>query len=135
MAGITLTLTIGDGDRAEELFVSRKPWLHPLFDLSGYLGSCPYSPSELVLYDTVTGRASALLVACIGIKTLVTGVISAGGEEICALYGITYRARKHIPAIGCATETLLSDEYDCQRAYRVLRTRAAGAAAQESRGE
>ena len=96
VAGITLTLTIGDGDRAEELFVSRKPWLHPLFDLSGYLGGCPYSPSELVLYDTVTGRASALLVACIGIKTLVTGVISAGGEEICALYGITYRAREHI---------------------------------------
>ncbi|MBD3289759.1 hypothetical protein GF337_13210, partial [candidate division KSB1 bacterium] len=43
------------------IFQSDKKWLYPLFDFENFLiENNSYSPSELMVYDKIVGRAAAL---------------------------------------------------------------------------
>lgn len=102
------------------LFKSTKRWLHPLFDLETYL--CDYSGDHkrLLLYDAVTGIASAFLVARLRIPLLITAVCSKRALPIITRYRIQLRAQTFIERISCQTEQLLSDARTIARAFSTI---------------
>lgn len=80
------------------------------------------------MYDKVTGRASALLLAYGGAKSLHTGMLSQEAVPILEKYHITYTYDKQVPYIlnrsktgSCPMETLVRNLDDAQTAYPVLK--------------
>ena len=50
----------------EVLFESDRRWLHPLFDLEGYLAQHPLDLSGAEIRDKVVGKAAAMLIVRLG---------------------------------------------------------------------
>lgn len=80
------------------------------------------------MYDKVTGRASALLLAYGGAKSLHTGMLSQEAVPILEKYHISYTYDKQVPYIlnrsktgSCPMESLARHLNDAQTAYPVLK--------------
>jgi len=106
------------------VFVSDGRWLHPLFDLEEFLKGSGYPPEELSASDRIVGKAAALLLARMGIRTLHAGILSRLGEGVLKQRKVAYRFDSRVDRIDCATEQLLSDIDDLEIAYRLLVDRA-----------
>lgn len=82
------------------------------------------------MYDKVTGRASALLLAYGGAKSLHTGMLSKEAIEILNKYHISYTADKEVDYIlnrsktgSCPMETAARPLTDAQEAFGILKAR------------
>ena len=115
-----LALTTRYHPHARPLFQCDERWLYPLLKLGDYLCRCPYAPSELHIYDPVSGRAAALLVAFFGIQSLSTDILSCMAIEIYERYGIRYRAKQIVPAINCKSERMMARVSHVDVAYTII---------------
>jgi len=106
------------------VFASDGRWLHPLFELEVFLAGSEYSPSELLASDRIVGKAAALLIARMGLRTVRAGIMSRLAERVMLQQGIVYRFDTRVDRIDCATEELLSDIDDLETAHRLLAQRA-----------
>ncbi len=80
------------------------------------------------MYDKVTGRASALLLAYGGAKSLHTGMLSKEAIPILTKYHISYSADKEVDYIlnrsktgSCPMETAARPLEDAQQAFPILK--------------
>lgn len=105
------------------MFSSQKVWLHPLFDLEGYLSESDCDPSSVVLSDRIIGRAAAFLLVRMGIRQLRTQVISRLAIPVLEAHGVEYRCDEIIERIACATESELVEVKDGELAYAMIRGR------------
>lgn len=120
-------LTLGLYAGAELVFSSDKHWLHPLFDLEGFLPRSGRDPARTRLVDRITGRAAAFLVVRLGIRDLRTGLLSRRAVPVLERYGVRYRSLELVDRVLCATEDLLADIQDPEAAWSLLQERRARA--------
>jgi hypothetical protein len=130
------SLLIRAESSGETVFVSGGRWLHPLLDCieaieTGELsGETITSDGGICIYDRVSGKAAALLVARIAelISPAPVSLHSALASEPALGYlsatGISVRADEVIPRIACATEKDYLLEENPSRAELSLRRRA-----------
>ena len=124
--GITLQLYLCQtGSDRIVLFSSSKKWLHPLFELEEFLslhekyGSVA-SRENLLLRDTIIGRAAAFLIVRMGIRRVETDLISRRDIPLFEKHDVHVTANKTIDAIDCMTEELLKDYSDPDEVYAIL---------------
>jgi len=113
----TLEAFLGDN----LIFYSDGRWLHPIFELEIFLRQQNHDPASLILKDKIVGRAAALLQVYLGIKRVKAGMISQLGKEIFDQHRIDYEYKKLVPRIKCRTEEMLKDEYDPEKAYKLIK--------------
>ena len=106
------------------IFCSDGKWLYPLFELEDFLATANYEPATLTLCDKITGKAAALLVIRLGIRDVRSGIMSKLGIEALEMHGIHYEYGELVDRIDCATEELLVNECDPEKAYIMLKKRA-----------
>jgi zinc transport system ATP-binding protein len=106
------------------IFKSYGKWLHPLFELEDYLADHPMQLERLLLQDKIIGKAAALLIHRLGIRTVKAGLLSRLGEVVLQRNGIAYTYEQLVDRIHCQTEELLAEVEDPEKAYGLLRVRA-----------
>lgn len=99
-------------------------WLYPLFELEEFLKAHDYNPAELGVHDKIIGRAAALVEIHLGIRHIKAGMMSKLAEEILQKYDVEYSYEKLVDRIACATEDLLIEVDDPQKAYEFIKKRA-----------
>ena len=109
---------------SKTIFSSNGKWLHPLFDLEDFLEKEDYDPAELVLYDKIIGKASALLIVRLGIRKVVGGIVSKPAETIFKKWDVEYSTEEQVDYIDCKTEHILMDVSDPEEVYQIIRVRA-----------
>lgn len=117
------TLAVFEGERL--VFSSKGKWLHPLFELEGFLKNYDGDVSRLSLHDTIQGRAAAALTIYLGIRHVNVDLISVPALELYEHRGIDdviFRTRTE--KILCCTEDLITDEMSIQDIYMFLRKKA-----------
>ena len=80
--------------------------------------------SECTLFDTVVGRAGALMMVYLGVRNVHAGILSKLAIPVFETAGVSYEATKIVDRIGCCTEDLLADEIDPAAAFSMLSARA-----------
>lgn len=125
---IVLRLARGES----EVFSSNKPWLYPLLDLTEHLARTRETAGNCTLYDKIIGRAAALLIVRLGIRTVRTDVLSARAVSVFDTFHVSYSATSIVERIDCRTEDILADITDPEAAYRIIRARALAAQASAS---
>lgn len=111
----------------ETLFSSTRPWLHPILDLTEFLSHESVDLSGCTLYDKIIGRAAALLIVRLGIRSVQTDVISRRAIPVFEGYGVVWQGGETVERIDCRTEEILADEYNPDTAFRIIRARAIAA--------
>jgi hypothetical protein len=120
-------------DPEPPLYCNGGKWLYPLFDLLDLLSGAAgdeeratlASHGELFLRDRVIGRAAAFLILRAGIRVAYADLVSDGAAGVFDAAGATVGWGERIPAIGCATESLLADVADGEVAWEILQARRA----------
>ena len=113
------TLEVFSDDKL--IFWSDGKWLHPLFELEEFLRQQNCDPSSLIIKDKIVGKAAALIHIYLGFKTVKAGLISELGKEIFDHFQIYYKYEKFVDRIQCRTEKMLKDEFDPEKAYRLIK--------------
>jgi zinc transport system ATP-binding protein len=116
--------TIEVFENETRVFSSRGRWLHPLFDLESVIAADERDPQMLEVRDKIVGRAAALLLVYLRIGRVSAGVLSRPAREILVRFAVPFTFEKMVDRIDCRTESLLMDETDPERAYRLLKERA-----------
>lgn len=106
------------------VFTSTAKWLYPLFELEEFLADNPIQPERLILQDKIVGKAAALMIHRLGIRTVKAGVLSQLGEAVFQRHGIAYSYEELVDCIHCQTEVLLVEVKDSEAAYRLVKGRA-----------
>ena len=106
------------------IFTSNSNWLHPIFELEGYLDKHTYDTAEMHVEDTIIGKAAAILLCRIGIRSVEAGLLSRLGEEVFKRNDVEYTAKETVDRISCETEEVLAQIDDFDEAYAILRERA-----------
>ena len=108
----------------EPVFTSNGNWLHPLFELEGFIAEHSYDPGEIFVEDTIIGKAAAVLVCRLGIRKLKVGTLSRLGESVLESRGVDYSYDRLVDRIFCQTEELLETIEDFDETYDLLCERA-----------
>jgi hypothetical protein len=106
------------------IFSSDGNWLHPLFDLEDFLNKEDYDPTQLILYDKIIGKASALMIIRMGIRKVAGGIISRPAETVFKEWNVKYSSKEQVDHIDCKTEQILMDISDPEIVYQLIRVRA-----------
>ena len=106
------------------IFTSNGNWLHPLFELERYLEAHSYDPAELHVEDTIIGKAAAILICRMGIRSIKVGTLSRLGEHVLKNQKVAYDYDKLVDRIFCQTEDILGTVDDFEEAYALLCERA-----------
>jgi zinc transport system ATP-binding protein len=106
------------------VFSSAGKWLHPLFELEGFLAESGLDPASLSLRDKVVGKAAALLIVRLGIRRVRAGVLSRLGMEVLEAQRVEFSWDQLVESIGCQTEAALERIDDPAQAYALLKQRA-----------
>lgn len=106
------------------IFFSDAHWLYPLFELEAFLRDTTICAADLFVKDKIIGRAAALLLVRLGIKEVRGELMSKLASEALDRYGVYYTYKKLVDRIICATEDILKEEFDPERAYTILKMRA-----------
>jgi hypothetical protein len=122
MAGKETTLTVFRN--GTPIFTSYGKWLHPLIELEAYLAEHPIQPENLILQDKIIGKAAALLIYRLGVRTVKAGILSRLGEAVLQRYEIAYTYELLVDRIHCQTEELLSEVEEPEEAYCLVKVRA-----------
>ena len=105
------------------LFTSSGPGLHPLFALEAYLAAQAFQPAHLILQEKIIGKAAALLIHRLGLRTVQAGLLSRLGEAVLQRYGMVYTYKQLVERIHCQTEELLATVEDPEAAYQLVKVR------------
>jgi zinc transport system ATP-binding protein len=106
------------------LFTTTGRWLYPLFELKAFLKMRRDIPvAQCHLHDRLIGKAAALLIVGLGIRSVSTEVLSQLGKEVFLQRNIPIAATTEVDRIACATEELLRDVDDPAEAWRRIRER------------
>lgn len=116
--------TIEVFENETRVFASRGRWLHPLFDLESVIAADERDPQRLEVRDKIVGRAAALLLVYLRIGRVSAGILSRPAREVLVRFAVPFTFEKLVARIDCQTETLLMEETDPERAYRMLKERA-----------
>lgn len=108
----------------ETIFTSDGRWLHPLFDLEKHLTISDFDPSQLLLKDTIVGRAAAFLIARMGVRKIEAGILSKLAIGVLNQYEVQFEYGELVERILCQTEDLLAQVTDEDEAYKLLKERA-----------
>lgn len=120
--GTTLALFQGPDKR---IWTSSGRWLHPLFDLEGFLRDHPGDKGELRLHDTIQGRAAAALCVHLGIRHVAVDLISDLALDLYHREGVTdIFYLKKTGKIKCCTEDLTTSSMPIADIYMFLRKKA-----------
>lgn len=111
------------------VFASAGRWLHPLFELGGFLAGAVLDAATMDLRDKVVGRGSAFLIVRLGIRRVHAVLLSLLGKEVLDRAGVAVTWDTLVDRIACATEGLLEGVTDVEAAYRILSARRAAALA------
>jgi hypothetical protein len=106
------------------IFTSHGTWLHPLFELEAYLADHPIQTAHLLLQDKIIGKAAALLIYRLGVRTVRAGVLSRLGEEVLQRHEMASTYEQLVERIHCQTEELLAPVEDPEEAYQLVKARA-----------
>ncbi len=106
------------------IFSSNGKWLYPLFDLDEFLKKEDYDLSKITLYDKIIGKASALMIARLGIRKVNGGIVSKPAEAAFKKWKIEYTIETSVTLIDCKTEQLLMDVCDPEEVYQIIKKRA-----------
>jgi uncharacterized protein DUF1893 len=106
------------------IFISNGKWLHPLLELEAYLAEHPIQPENLILQDKIIGKAAALLIHRLGVRTVKAGILSRLGETVLQRHGIAYTYEQLVDCIHCQTEKVLATVEDPEAAYQLVKVRA-----------
>ncbi|MBN1347837.1 DUF1893 domain-containing protein [candidate division KSB1 bacterium] len=106
------------------IFFDDEKWLHPLFKLEQFLTEKRVNPAALTVKDKIIGKAAALMIVRLKIGTVNAGLISVPAIDAFKRFGVTFEFQTCVDRIDCATEALLIDEWDVEKAYLLLRRRA-----------
>ena len=106
------------------IFSSNGKWLYPLFDLEKFLMNNQYNPLDLILYDKIIGKASALMIIRLGITHVESGILSRPAETVFKRYNINYTFLTLVDHIECKTESLLENTESPEEVYSIIRKRA-----------
>jgi hypothetical protein len=106
------------------IFTSHGTWLHPLCELADYLAEHAFRPANLILQDKIIGKAAALLIHRLGVRTVKAGVLSRRGEAVLQRYKIAYSDEQLVARLHCQTEERLAQVEDPEAAYRRVKVRA-----------
>ncbi len=107
----------------EMVFFSDRHWLYPLFEFEKFLKQKKYPIAQLFVKDKIIGRAAALILVYLGIKTVHGQTMSQLACEVFEYYKVNYSFDKQIKQIACQTEMLLKTEWSGARAYQVIKDR------------
>jgi hypothetical protein len=107
------------------VFASMGKWLHPLLDLERALSGIAMPAAELHLVDKIVGRAAALLIVRLGIRSVHALLLSRLGKEIFEKRGVHVSWEHLVDRIDCATEELLKSVDDEEEAHALIAERAA----------
>ena len=105
------------------IFSSDQHWLHPLFELEEFLTQNQYTAGNLLIKDKIIGRAAALLLVRLKVGEIIALTLSQPAEEVLQYYNIPYSCEKKIERVECATENILLNELDPEKAYQFIRSR------------
>jgi hypothetical protein len=109
------------------LFCSTGRWLYPLVELEDYLQQSAWSEAdkrgELRVRDKIVGKAAALLLVRLGIRTVHADLLSSLGQAALESHGVALSYGQRVPRIACRTESLLEAVDDLEEAYRLVRER------------
>ena len=106
------------------VFESGGKWLHPLFELTEFLGAHPEIDREdLILRDRIIGRAAAFLMIGLGIKHVGGQLVSQRALSLFASRGWKPFAEAIVDKISCQTEDLLAEVNDFDEAWKLLSER------------
>jgi zinc transport system ATP-binding protein len=119
----SLELRVG----GEVVFTSSGKWLHPLFELSEFVGRSGIDAAAGKVRDKVVGRGSAFLIVRLGIRRVHAGLLSRLGLGVLEGAGVEVTWDTLVERIECATESLLQGITDGEEAYRLLASRRATA--------
>ncbi|MBN2011592.1 DUF1893 domain-containing protein [candidate division KSB1 bacterium] len=106
------------------IFHSDGKWLHPLFELYDFLNAQSFDPSHLHVRDKIIGRAAALLMMKLGIRTVHAAMLSTLGQQVLDHFNVDYTYDTLVDRIVCKTEDILKDELDPEHAFVLLSERA-----------
>lgn len=117
--------------RQKPVFQDNGAWLHPLLALEAWLDSHNFPREELSLYDKVIGRAGALLIIRLGIRSVRTDLMSRLAEVAFEKFGVQFETTVMTDRILCKTEELLESVLDPERAHLLILDRIAGQKAEK----
>ena len=106
------------------VFTSNGNWLHPLFELEHFLVAHSYNSADILVEDTIIGKAAAVLVCRLGIRKLKVETLSRLGESVLKAQGVDYAYDQLVDRIFCQTEELLDSIEDFDETYALLCERA-----------
>ncbi len=106
--------------RGESVYTSTGKWLHPLLDFETFLIERALDPAEIELEDKIVGKAAALLMVRLGIRTVRAGLASDPAMEVFRRNGVSCTCGQRVPRIQCMTETLLADIDDPEEARLII---------------
>ncbi len=106
------------------IFTSNSNWLHPIFELEGYLAKHTYDAGDIHVEDTIIGKAAAILFCRLGISSIEAGLMSRLGEQVFKSQNVRYSSDKMVDRISCETEDILAQIDDFEEAYAILQERA-----------
>mgnify|MGYP006304069451 CR=1 FL=1 len=106
------------------IFSSDGRWLYPIFELEKFITERNLCSSELMVQDKIIGRAAALMLMHLGIRSVFASVLSRPGKAVLDRAGIDYRFDVLIEKVACRTEELLQDTDDPAEAYAIVCRRA-----------
>ncbi|GAB4380819.1 MAG: hypothetical protein Kow0042_31170 [Calditrichia bacterium] len=105
------------------IFFDEGKWLYPLFQLEEFLQTAGVNSAEITVHDRIVGRASALIITHLKIQRIYAGILSLPGKEILEKFGIEFQFDQLVERIQCATETLLLNEFNPEKGYRLVKER------------
>jgi len=105
------------------IFYSDRRWLHPIFEFEKFLAGRELPVAEILVRDKIIGRAAALLLVRLGVRTIEAQTMSELGREVLKTYRVSFRYQHLVERIGCQTEVILKGELNPQTAYEIIRNR------------
>ncbi len=116
------TLEIYQGEKM--IYSNVKKWLYPLFDLEIFINKNSINPEKLFLKDKIIGKAAAILIVRMGIKSVYTKIISRPAKEYFEINKIKFEYDEMIEKVKCMTESMFEKINDIEEGYKILKERA-----------
>ena len=109
------------------VFTSTGKWLHPLLELEVFLKESQLEAADLIIHDTIVGRAAAALMIRMGFRTVKSRMMSKCAVDLFERYSIAYCHDVLVEKIACRTEDLITPGMDPEAIYQMVLERAQAA--------
>lgn len=106
------------------VFQSEGKWLFPLFELEEFLKQQSFDITRAVIRDKIIGKAAAFLILRLKARSVYGELMSKLAADLFDSYHLPYTYDKLVDRINCATEDILLDINNIDKAYQILSERA-----------